>query len=150
MRTPHAGSQRFASTSNNRADETAAAAHFATSYSDGDYLLLHSDRRADGVILEALIGDQPANDLIPKIVRGLLAHRKEGRWENTQENAFVLLALDKYFAAYEKTTPDFVARAWLGRATRASTSLAAARPSGFRANIPMRYLVRTERRRIWS
>ena len=30
-----------------------------TSYGDGDYLLLHSDRRADGVILEALIGDQP-------------------------------------------------------------------------------------------
>jgi uncharacterized protein YfaS (alpha-2-macroglobulin family) len=27
---------------------------------------------------------------------------------------FVLLALDRYFQAYEKTTPDFVARLWLG------------------------------------
>jgi hypothetical protein len=27
---------------------------------------------------------------------------------------FVLLALDRYFQTYEKATPDFVARAWLG------------------------------------
>ncbi|HWT03872.1 MAG TPA: DUF6049 family protein, partial [Pyrinomonadaceae bacterium] len=88
---------------NNRATETAGAAHFADSYADGDYLLLNSNRRADGVILEALIGDQPQNDLIPKLVRGLLAHRKQGRWENTQENVFILLALDRYFNTYEKT-----------------------------------------------
>ena len=52
--------------------------------------------------------------LIPKIVTGLLAHRKAGRWLNTQENTFVLLALDLYFQTYEKVTPDFVARVWLG------------------------------------
>ncbi|MCX5743248.1 MAG: hypothetical protein NT062_12210 [Proteobacteria bacterium] len=44
----------------------------------------------------------------------MLAHRKAGRWLNTQENTFALLALDAYFQAYEKTTPDFVARVWLG------------------------------------
>ena len=101
---------------NNRATEEAGTAHFVTSYSDSNYLLLHSDRRTDGVILEALIADQPGNDLIPKIVRGLLAHRKEGSWGNTQDNSFVLLALDKYFNTYEKVTPDFVAKAWLGQA----------------------------------
>src|SRR5262249_38308518 len=37
-----------------------------------------------------------------------------GHWASTQENAFVLLALDRYFETYEKVTPDFVARAWLG------------------------------------
>ncbi len=99
---------------NNRAEETAGTAHFTSGYSDANYLLLHSNRRADGVILEALIGDQPQSDLIPKVVRGLLAQRKQGRWENTQENAFVLLALDRYFNTYEKVTPNFVARAWLG------------------------------------
>jgi uncharacterized protein YfaS (alpha-2-macroglobulin family) len=66
------------------------------------------------VLLEALIGDQPKSDLIPKLVEGLLGHRKQGRWENTQENVFVLLALDRYFSTYEKVTPDFVARMWLG------------------------------------
>jgi alpha-2-macroglobulin len=100
----------------NRATETAAAAHFATRYEDGAHLLLHSDRRADALILEALIRTAPRHDLVPKIVRGLLGHRKAGRWSNTQENAFVLLALERYFRTYEKATPSFVARAWLGPA----------------------------------
>ncbi len=100
----------------NRVTETAATAHFVSSYNDDDHLVLNSDRRADAVVLEALIADQPANDLIPKIVRGLLAHRTQGRWSSTQENVFVLLALDRYFKTYEKVTPDFVARVWLGNA----------------------------------
>ncbi len=98
----------------NRVTETAGAAHFRTSYSDGGHLLLYSNRRIDGLLLEALIKDQPRSDLIPKIVRGLLAHRTKGRWANTQETVWVLLALDKYFNTYEKTTPNFVARLWLG------------------------------------
>ncbi len=98
----------------NGVTETAGAAHFAVSYEDGAYLLLHSDRRADAIVLEALAVDQPQSDLMPKLAAGLLAHRTAGRWTNTQENVFVLLALDRYFQAYEKTTPDFVARAWLG------------------------------------
>jgi uncharacterized protein YfaS (alpha-2-macroglobulin family) len=98
----------------NKVEETAAAAHFVTGYADGSYLLLHSDRRVDALFLEALIGDQPKNDVIPKLVEGLLGHRKAGHWENTQESAWVLLALDRYFETYEKVTPDFVARVWLG------------------------------------
>jgi uncharacterized protein YfaS (alpha-2-macroglobulin family) len=98
----------------NHVSETAGAANFTTHYSDGAYLLLASDRRVDGVLLESLIEEQPANDLIPKVVTGLLAHRKAGRWMNTQENSFALLALDLYFHTYEKITPDFVARVWLG------------------------------------
>ena len=98
----------------NRVTETAGNAHFVSGYKDADWVLLHSDRRADGVLLESMIGDQKDNTVIPKLVKGLLAHRKEGRWHNTNENAFVLLALDRYFDTYEKVTPDFVARIWLG------------------------------------
>ncbi|MEO7730917.1 MAG: alpha-2-macroglobulin family protein, partial [Kofleriaceae bacterium] len=98
----------------NKVSETAGAASFTTGYGDGNYLLLSSDHRVDAVMLEALIQEQPSLDLIPKIVTGLLAHRKAGRWLNTQENTFALLALDRYFQTYEKTTPDFVARVWLG------------------------------------
>jgi uncharacterized protein YfaS (alpha-2-macroglobulin family) len=129
---------------NNSATETAATAHFVTSYSDGEHLLLHSSRRADGVILEALIQDQPENDLIPKVVRGLLAHRKAGRWENTQENAFVLLALDKYFAVYEKATPDFVARAWLGNAYAGGHEFRGRTTERHHVNVPMRYLAESK------
>jgi uncharacterized protein YfaS (alpha-2-macroglobulin family) len=98
----------------NNATETAGAAHFVTSYTDGAQVLLHSDRRVDGIVLEALIVVDPKNDLIPKLVRGLLAHKSRGKWLNTQENAFILLALDRYFNVFEKVSPDFVARVWLG------------------------------------
>ncbi|MFL6278036.1 MAG: alpha-2-macroglobulin family protein [Blastocatellia bacterium] len=128
---------------NNRATEEAATAHFVTSYKDSDYLLLNSDRRADAVILESLISDQPANDLIPKLVRGLLGHRVAGRWENTQENSFVLLALDKYFAAYEKTTPNFTARAWLGDRYAGEHDFKGRTTERFNVTVPMRYLAET-------
>lgn len=124
----------------NRAEETAATAHFVTSYADDDYLLLRSNRRADGVILEALIGDQPASDLIPKVARGLLAHRTKGRWENTQENAFVLLALDRYFRTYEKATPDFVARAWLGEAYAGEQQFKGRSTDRQQFDVPMSYI----------
>lgn len=99
---------------NNRVEEQAGAAHFTVRYEDGAHLLLASDRRADALLLDALMTDAPDSDLIPKLVTGLLAHRKAGKWGSTQENSWVLLALDRYFRTYEKATPDFVARLWLG------------------------------------
>jgi alpha-2-macroglobulin len=98
----------------NRVTETAAGATFTTGYADGAHLLFHSSRRTDAVILEGLMAARPDSDLIVKTVRGLLAHRKRGRWSNTQENGWVLLALDRYFRQYEGVTPNFVARSWLG------------------------------------
>ena len=43
-----------------------------------------------------------------------MGHRVRGRWASTQDNAFVLLAMDNYFNTYEKIEPDLVARVWLG------------------------------------
>jgi hypothetical protein len=67
----------------NRVTETAGKAHFVTSYGDNAHLLLHSDRRTDGVLLDSLIEDRPESDVIPKLVAGLLAQRKRGRWYTT-------------------------------------------------------------------
>src|SRR6185369_15146052 len=124
----------------NRVSETAGTAHFVCSYDDGDYLILNSSRRADGVILEALIGDQPQNDLIPKLVRGLLAHRSKGRWENTQENVFILLALDRYFNTFEKVTPNFVTRVWLGEAYAGEQQFKGRSTDRHELKVPMNYL----------
>lgn len=124
----------------NRVAETAATAHFVTSYRDDDHLVLNSDRRADAVVLEALISDQPGNDLIAKIVRGLLAHRVQGRWSNTQDNVFVLLALERYFKTYEKVTPDFVARVWLGNAYAGAQAFKGRTVERQKVDVPMRYL----------
>jgi hypothetical protein len=124
----------------NRVTETASTAHFTTSYADGAHLLFHSDRRVDGLLLEALIVDQPRSDLIPKIVRGLLAHRKRGRWANTQESTWVLLALDKYFNTYEKVTPDFISRVWLGERYAGGHAFRGRTTERHQIDIPMSHL----------
>ena len=124
----------------NRVTETAGAATVASGYSDGDYLLLHSDRRSDAVLLEALVVDQPDSDLITKLVRGLLGHRTAGRWSNTQENVWVLLALDRYFNAFESQTPDFVARIWLGERYAGGHAFAGRSAENVALGLPMKYL----------
>ena len=146
----------------NRTTETAATANFVTNYGDGAWLIMYSNRRADGVLLEALIkagtrtstsasgtaetpADKdvrvPANDLIPKLVRGLLAQRTKGAWSNTQENVFILLALDKYFNAFEKVTPDFVTRIWLGNTYAGEEVFKGRSIDSKQLDIPMSYLV---------
>ena len=99
----------------NRATETADKAQFTMSYGDGqgEYLLLHSNQRTDAILLYGLLVNDPTNALNNKLVRGLLAQRKKGRWESTQENIWVLLALQKYFRTFEAEAPDFIARVWL-------------------------------------
>jgi alpha-2-macroglobulin len=134
----------------NRTTETAAAANFVTDYGDGQWLVMYSNRRADGVLLEALIKTETnpkseiqnpkSDDLIPKLVRGLLAHRKKGHWGSTQENIFILLALDKYFDAFEKVTPDFVTRVWLGNAYAGEEIFKGRSVDSNLLNIPMSYL----------
>ncbi len=99
---------------NNRVVESAGEAAFITDYGEDAYLLLHSSRRTDAIVLDALITMAPESDLIVKVVAGLLANRIRGRWNNVQENSFILLALNRYFADFEATDPDFVARVWLG------------------------------------
>ncbi len=141
----------------NRTTETAAAANFVTNYGDGGWLIMYSNRRADGVLLEALIkvrssrfsGQEPpkggtpnaGEDLIPKLVRGLLAHRTKGHWGSTQDNVFILLALDKYFNAFEKVTPDFVTKVWLGNTYAGEQAFKGRSVDSNQLSIPMSFLV---------
>lgn len=94
--------------------DDAGSVTFTNAVTDDAWTTLQSDRRTDGLVLDALISTDPGSDLIPKIVSGLMAAQKSGRWDNVQENAFILLALRHYYDAFEKTTPDFVAGVWLG------------------------------------
>ena len=81
-----------------------------------------------------------ASDLIPKLVAGLLAQRTAGRWASTQENVFVLLALDRYFTTYESAMPDFVARAWLGERYAGSHAFRGRNTERQHLEIPMPFL----------
>lgn len=98
----------------NRAHENAGTATFTAGYTDGANLILGSDRRTDAIVLDALLTKQPTSDLIPKVVAGLVGNQVKGRWNNIQENSFILVALHRYFATFEAQTPAFVARMWLG------------------------------------
>ncbi|MDX9865684.1 MAG: hypothetical protein RBT34_12845, partial [Anaerolineaceae bacterium] len=126
---------------NNQAVETAGAANFFNGYSDDDYVLLHSNRRTDALLMDALIGDNPNSDLTPKLVNGLLAHRTRGRWGNTQENVFVLIALDRYFKTFEAQEPDFVARIWLGDTYAGSSTFEGYTTDRYLTEVPMSYLI---------
>jgi len=126
---------------NNHVVETAGAANFTTSYDEQSYLLLDSDRRTDAILLDALMSDNPKSDLIVKVVNGLLAHRTKGRWGNTQENVFVLLALDKYFNTFESVTPDFVAKIWLGNTYAGSSEFHGRTTERHETDIPMSYVL---------
>lgn len=124
--------------------ETAGNAHFVTARSEqGAHVLLHSDRRADGVMLDALMELRPQHDLIEKLVRGLLAHRVQGRWGNTQENAFVLLALDRYFRLREGVSPDFTARVWLDQGFAGAHAFRGRSAERVELGIPMAALAET-------
>ncbi len=98
----------------NQVSETPSAATFTSGYGEDAHLVLASDRRTDGIVLTALLEMRPDSTLIPKIVSGLIANQRQGRWDNVQENAFILLALKRYFDTFEAATPSFVARVWLG------------------------------------
>jgi uncharacterized protein YfaS (alpha-2-macroglobulin family) len=125
----------------NRAVETAGAANFTTSYGDDAWVLLHSNRRTDAIVLDAMINDDPENELIPKVVTGLLAHRTNGAWSNTQENVFVLIALDRYFNTFENVTPDFIARMWLGETFVAQHEFEGYSNESRLTTVPMSFLV---------
>ena len=99
----------------NRADETTGKVVFARhAHIQDGHLILHSSRRTDALLLRALMEVHPEADLIPKVVRSLMAGRgRYGHWGSSQDNLFVLQAMQQYFQRYEATTPDFEAHVWL-------------------------------------
>jgi len=124
----------------NRAVESAGTAQFTTHYAEGAHLIFHAARRTDALLLSGLMDAQPDSDLIIKLVRGLLGHRKRGRWSSTQENVWVLLALKRYFLSYESQTPDFLARTWLGDHLVSEQHFEGRSAESHRMELPMRHL----------
>ena len=119
-------------------------ANFFSSYGDQEYVMLHSNRRTDAIVLDTLISEQPDSDLIPKVVRGLMAARDNGRWDNTQENVFVILAMDDYFNTFENVAPDFIARVWLGDTYVAENPFQGYTTETYETTVPMSYLTEQE------
>ncbi len=66
-----------------------------------------SNTRLHALALNALLAAKPDHALAANLVRALLDARKGGKWGNTQESAFSLLALNAYFQTQEHDTPQF-------------------------------------------
>jgi hypothetical protein len=128
-----------------RASETAGAAQFNEHYDAGAHLILHSEQRSDAVALEGLMRAVPGHDLAPKLAKGLLAHRKKGRWLNTQENVFAALALRAYFDHHERETPAFEARVFLGSILAQSARYEGRSTQQTSTQVPMAYLAQKAR-----
>ena len=89
------------------------SAHFEEPNIKGLEWCWNSDVRTTAIILQALLetngfpGDKA--DYPAKIVKWLMQQQKSGRWENTQENVYVVDALATYFKKYESEEPKFKA-----------------------------------------
>ncbi len=90
------------------------SAHINEPIGHDNHFALRSRGRAPAVVLQALMASEPTSKLIEPLVHGLLASRENGRWDNTQENAFAVLALSRYFRQFEHSTGRIDLQAWAG------------------------------------
>ena len=69
----------------------------------------NSNVRSTAIVLGTLVRAGADQAQVQPMVRWLMSVRKDGRWGNTQENAYALAALAAYFRKYESVTPAFEA-----------------------------------------
>lgn len=100
---------------NQAAVETPSSLSFAEGSYQSLRFMWHTTERTTALVLQTLLQVAPDSPLLEKSVRGLVKARVNGRWANTQANAFALMALNDYYRALEKAEPDFIARIWLGK-----------------------------------
>ena len=56
----------------------------------------NTDTRSTAIVLNAMLTLDPKSELDANAVRWLMAHRRNGAWDTTQENAWALIALSKW------------------------------------------------------
>ncbi len=95
--------------------ETASSATVTSSFVEAERMLLVSNAKTSALALDAIMRESPDQAVTRKLARGLLDARRRGRWTSTQENLAVMIAMRRYFDTYEKVTPDFTGKAWLGQ-----------------------------------
>ncbi len=74
---------------------------------EADYWNMNTDIRTTAIVLWAAARLEPESELLPNVVRWLMAARKEGHWETTQDTAWSLIALVAYMRASGELTGDF-------------------------------------------
>ncbi len=72
-----------------------------------DYKFFDSNNRTTALVLQMLNRIDPANPLIPKILRYMLMEKKNGHLASTQETAVSLLALIEYLKSGGELSADY-------------------------------------------
>lgn len=101
----------------------------------------NSNVRSTAMALGSLVRNSGDSALVPGFVRWLMKARKDGRWGNTQENAWALESLVDYYRRYEKEVPDFTAVADLGVKTLLSETFKGRDTAARTADLPMQGLL---------
>lgn len=84
--------------------------HFEEGEDDSYYsTLMHTNERTTAIVLHALIRLDPANPLIPNVIRYLLSVRNDGHWDTTQSTVETLLALTEYLKSTHELEANFTA-----------------------------------------
>lgn len=93
-------------------------AYFSGGNATADRWTFNSDVKTTATAFAALIDAGADNaDITEKMTAWLMKSQKHGRWRSTQENIFVLDALNTYFRQYENVPPDFLVQiVFAGRA----------------------------------
>jgi len=77
--------------------------NFSTERSDALWwLMISADSNANRMLLAVLDEEQWRED-VPRLVRGALGRQQSGRWNTTVANAWGVLAMEKFSAAFEAT-----------------------------------------------
>ena len=74
----------------------------------------NSNVRSTAIVLNTLVRSGEGDAPIRPMVRWMMAARKDGRWGNTQENAYAMESLVAYYRKFETVVPDFRAVVTLG------------------------------------
>ncbi len=97
----------------------------------------NSNVRSTAIVLNAVVKGATPDPAVTPLVRWLMAVRKDGRWGNTQENAYALESLVNYYRKYETTVPNFSAVVKLGTEELAREQFTGRATDGKSRDVPM-------------
>ena len=97
----------------------------------------NSNVRSTAIVLNTLVRASAGIEEIRPLVTWMMASRKDGRWGNTQENAYALESLVSYYRRYEGVVPDFTAVVLLGPEEIARGAFKGRSTGSATARIPM-------------
>jgi alpha-2-macroglobulin len=92
-------------------------AHIEEIDTDALAWLWNSNVRATALVLDGFVRRKDDPQFVPGLVRWLLAARRNGRWNNTQENATALESLVGYYKVFEAEIPNMSASVAIGSNT---------------------------------